>query len=309
VLFLFDFAHYPRRMKSRLVTLNFKNKTAWIYPEQGLQLYGFEENLNGAIAKVVDFPPNCTEPDDRRYGNPILFPSPSRTFSKHGIDLWEWNGKIYRMPFHGFARNLYWRINLLEANKIEATLAHTSNTAVSFPFEFKFWATYTLDDRGLVLDVHVQNLGMEAFPYGVGFHPYLKAPIGKLGSLTDCTVDTPQSVRATTTDEWKTIEKSAFAARQFRGNEDLVESFVLTETGLRYMDLKDHANKLVTRVSFEHSQNDFPVWVVWKASSQAEYVCMEPWTDVPNALSRSETRTCPAGETHSYQIVISVKPM
>jgi galactose mutarotase-like enzyme len=309
VLFLFDFAHYSLAMKSRLVNLKFKNKTAWIYPEQGLQLYGYEENLNGTVATVVDFPLNCEEPADRRYGNPILFPAPSKTFSKQGPDLWEWNGKVYRMPFHGFARNLYWRITQLTENKIQAELAKTANTTVSFPFEFKFSASYTLDDRGLVLDVLVQNLGAEPFPYGVGFHPYIKAPLGKSGTPADCTVDSPQAVRAKTTDEWKSHGLEPFAARQFRASEDLVESFVLTQTGLKFMELHDHANKLIARVSVEQSKKDFPVWVVWNASPTAGYVCLEPWTDVPNALSRSETRTCPPGETHAYQIAFSVKPM
>ena len=297
-------------MNPRLISLKHRDHRAWVYPEQGFQLHGFERDLGKqGTASVIYTPGTLMEPPDRRYGNPVLFPSPSASHSRNGIDTWIWKEKTLAMPFHGIARNDYWHVVDIQPDRVTGELTPTTGAKLSFPFDFKLRLTYRLEDRGLVLDTSVENTGKEAFPYALGFHPYLRAPLGSRGSPADCSVALPEGVRLQSKNEWQSHEGACYAARRIRANDDLAGSTLLADTRCRRLTLEDQANKLAATVSLEDSEMDFPVWVIWSASPESPYVCLEPWTDAPNALNRPETRRCPPAQTHRYRMVIAVEPL
>src|SRR5690349_625297 len=88
-------------MEARLIFLERGDKRAWVYPEQGFTLHGFEQDTPRGLASVIYQPARGSEPWDRRYGNPVLFPAPSATTGPQGPNTWEWNGRTLPMPFHG----------------------------------------------------------------------------------------------------------------------------------------------------------------------------------------------------------------
>ena len=49
--------------------------------------------------------------------------------------------------------------------------------------------------------------------------------------------------------------------------------------------------------------------IIWSAAPEAPYVCLEPWTDAPNALNRPGTRTLAAGAKHRYRMTISARTL
>ena len=100
----------------------------------------------------------------------------------------------------------------------------------------------------------------------------------------------------------------ACAHHRCRGSR-LPGSIVLAETGATALEVEDAAAGIATRVSVEGSAQGFPIWVAWSAAPDAPYVCLEPWTDAPNALNRPETRRIEAGATHRYQLKISARPI
>jgi len=194
-------------MKSRLISIAQGDQLAWIYPEHGFQLFDYEQKIRGKKISVVYAPNLDHEPADRRYGNPILFP-PSGSCSKHGSDTWVWNGKVLPMPGHGLARNSYWHVVEVKSDSITAEFIPNSSATICFPFEFKMLATYRLDSRGLVLDLSLVNTGKHAFPYALGFHPYLRTPLGEQGKIGDCSVSLGKGVRLTSSDLWMSIQQN-----------------------------------------------------------------------------------------------------
>ena len=117
----------------------------------------------------------------------------------------------------------------------------------------------------------------------------------------------PQGVRLQTNDNWVTVQRSDAAARTIMANDpELPGSIVLADTGTRALEVVDETARLATRVSVEDSDGSFPVWVVWSAAPEAPYVCLEPWTDYPNALNRPGTRTLAPGATQRYRMTISL---
>jgi galactose mutarotase-like enzyme len=295
---------------TRLILLERGGQRARVYPEQGFALHGFEQEMGErGLARVVYGPEGGAEPPDRRFGNPVLFPSPSTSHGPQGLNSWEWENRALPMAFHGFARDLYWKVLDLGTDHVTGELTPQGSVRVAFPFDFALRLTYRLDERGLVLDAQLTNTGAEAFPYALGFHPYLRAPLGAKGSAADASVALPGGVQTRSDDGWRSLVDEPFAARRLEATSDLAGSLILTQTQARALELEDHANGLVARVSVEGSETEFPVWVVWSASPDSPYVCLEPWTDVPNALNRPQTRRCPPGQTHRYQMVLSVRAM
>ncbi|MDD2709452.1 MAG: hypothetical protein PHV34_15810 [Verrucomicrobiae bacterium] len=295
-------------MNSRLIELRRGNQRAWVYPEQGFQLHGFETELLGkGRVRVIYRPDGSLEPADRRYGNPILFPNPGGVCGEHGANAWEFNGCVLTMPSHGFARNLYWQMTDQREDRAAAEASSNTSGKLVFPFNHRLECVYRLEDCGLVLDAVVENTGKEAFPYAFGFHPYLRVPLGERGTVADGAVKLPPGARLESSDEWRTIRETPFEAREVRANEELARSILLTRLGVKYLELEDRANGLAARVSVEDSEGEMPVWVVWSATPESPYVCLEPWTDADNALNRGTSRWCAPGQRHKYRMTISVR--
>jgi galactose mutarotase-like enzyme len=294
-------------MNTRLITIRHKQKAAQVYPEQGFQLYGFEEEVRGQRIQVIDAPSDGIEPADRRFGNPILFPNPSTCWGPSGEDSWDHGARKLFMPFHGFARNSYWNIVRVEPHLISAELRPCSSLKNIFPFDFSLRCTYELNDSGLILKAEVQNTGKEAFPYALGFHPYIRTPLGKEGTISDCAIQLPEGTEVSSKDGWKTFSSGPSPSRIVRASDSLVGSILLADTGTRFVEVYDSANRNRVRVTFETNELKAPCWVIWSATPDSPYVCIEPWTSPPNALNRPTALHCSPGATHSFQMTLSLR--
>jgi galactose mutarotase-like enzyme len=235
----------------------------------------------------------------------VLFPSVGLTTGTRPHH-WDHEGQSLQMQTHGWARDLYWHVLESDARSITGVLTPTIGMRIAFPFDFELRLRYAVSGPALTLDTTLVNTGKVPFPYALGVHPYLRAPLG--GSRESCKIALPKGVRLQTPDNWRTIQRSDAPARTVAANDaELPGSIVLADTGAKSLEVVDEAAKLATRVSVEDSEGTFPVWVAWSAATDAPYVCLEPWTDCPNALNRPSTRTLAAGATQRYRMTISLR--
>jgi galactose mutarotase-like enzyme len=297
---------------SRLLRLGNGASHALVYPEQGFQLHAFSAAVGGRAGgeplDLVYGPSGEREPFDRRYGNPVLFPSVGVTFGPEA-DRWTHGGRALPMQQHGWARDAYWHVEAIDERSITGVLVPTTGIRTSFPFAFELRLRYALEDGALALAAELANSGAEAFPYALGFHPYLRAPL-KGGTRRDCRVRLPAGVRLESADSWRTITRGAASARIIdAADPELPGSIVLAETGAAVLEVEDAAAGIATRISVAESAQSFPIWVVWSAAPDAPYICLEPWTDAPNALNRPDTRTLAPGATHRYRMTISARAL
>jgi galactose mutarotase-like enzyme len=297
-------------LASRLITLDDGKSRALVYPERGFQLFSYQADVGGRKVEVIHAPPPGREPADRRYGNPVLFPAVGLS-SGSRADGWDHKGTFLPMPMHGWARNMYWQVEQLDARSMTAVLVPNPGFRLGFPFDFELQMTYRLEPSALVLETVIKNLGNEPFPYALGFHPYLRAPLGAgPGDRGRCIVKAPSGVRLKSADLWRTVTRGREEARTIAVNADeLAGSVVLEQTGATALEVEDPTSGLAARVSVVGSEQSYPVWVIWSAAPDAAYVCLEPWTDAPNALNREGTRKLAAGETHRYRMELSVRSL
>jgi galactose mutarotase-like enzyme len=284
---------------------------ALVYPELGFQLFGYEVEVAGRSVEVISAPAEVREPPDRRYGNPVLFPA-AGVSNGSAPDCWDHAGRALLMPQHGWARNCPFEVERADARSVSAVLRPAASTGMrlAFPFDLELRLEYALEDGALVLRAEVNNRAAEPFPYALGFHPYVCAPLTPGGRHDRCHIRLPGGVRASSGDGWRTIARAPAPARTVTAElPELAGSIVLQDTGATSLEVADLDAGLGARVSVAGSEESFPVWVVWSAAPDAPYVCPEPWTDLPNALNRPGTRTLAPGATHRYRMSLSLHPL
>lgn len=109
----------------------------------------------------------------------VLFPFPGRvaegrySFDGQALQL-ERNDKEGPNAIHGFVRTLPWKVLRVEPHcaSFEVCLDTESYGGRGYPFSVGICVTYSLGRAGLSCSFAVQNLGVQAAPVGVGFHPY-----------------------------------------------------------------------------------------------------------------------------------------
>ena len=109
----------------------------------------------------------------------VLIPFPGRvaegrySFDGQTFQL-ERNDKEGPNAIHGFVRTLPWKVQEIRTNRasFDIRLEAESYGHRGYPFSLAINVTYSLDTQGLSCSFAVQNVGSQAAPVGVGFHPY-----------------------------------------------------------------------------------------------------------------------------------------
>jgi aldose 1-epimerase len=109
----------------------------------------------------------------------VLIPFPGRiaegrySFDGQALQL-DRNDKEGPNAIHGFVRTLPWKIHRTDSNRVafDARLDAESYGGRGYPFSLDIRVTYRLERQGLSCSFAVQNVGGQAAPVGVGFHPY-----------------------------------------------------------------------------------------------------------------------------------------
>ena len=105
---------------------------------------------------------------------PLLFP----IVGKLKDDRYEYNGTIYHMSQHGFARDMVFKVDEHQENYVKLSLEATDETLAKFPFRFLLEVEYSLDKNQLSTKYTITNLdNYEKMYFSIGAHPGFKVPL------------------------------------------------------------------------------------------------------------------------------------
>ncbi|WP_214829147.1 aldose 1-epimerase family protein [Exiguobacterium algae] len=103
---------------------------------------------------------------------PILFPIVGRLLD----DRYLYEGSIYSMSQHGFARDEFFEIESISDSHARFILEDTPETRTHYPFPFKLTVEYRLVGEELTVTYHVYNSGLSPLPFSIGGHPAFNVP-------------------------------------------------------------------------------------------------------------------------------------
>lgn len=101
-------------------------------------------------------------------GIPVLFPFLSRSRNDEAT----FEGDVYTMPMHGFAKDVPFEVLSQWEQGCELRIVSNEMTRRFYPYDFQFCIRYELDGNCLNTTAIISNLSDRALPFVLGFHPY-----------------------------------------------------------------------------------------------------------------------------------------
>ena len=247
-----------------------------------------------------------------RWGAGMLFPYPGRVSG----DAFEFRGRRIELPadpqagnaMHGAVRWRAWRVTNSGADTEDGAWVTTRLAsredgipATAWPWAFGCELRVVLRSGRLRVEVRIENASDEPMPFGLGFHPYFRTPLGPAGRAEDCEValaaterwertsTPPAEVSAVSADEWprRTLPLSALtpnsntAAGPARNHKFIVRSETEEHGGGMRGRLTDRANGIEATLDASEGMRA----TVFYTPPDAPVVSFEPHTCMPNAFN------------------------
>lgn len=212
--------------------------------------------------------------------SPILFPQISRIPSSE----YKVNGKVYKMPTHGFIRDSQFTVVNSTENEITFMYSSDERTLTMYPYEFNFFVTYKLLNNILEVSFKVENPSNNKLLYMLGGHPGFRVPLFDDEKYTDY-----QVLFQTKETAERMCLVDGFLANKYEGylfdtnainlNHNLFINDALIFKNLRskYVDIvsKNHNKKI--RFHFV----GFEILAIWsKEKENVNLLCLEPWNGI-----------------------------
>lgn len=213
---------------------------------------------------------------------PLLFPVCGRLLGGRYI----FDGKEYELKTHGFAQDGNFQVEKHSENHIILSLEADENTLKCYPFNFKLTAEYAVNNSELSASFSVENLGNKSMPYMFGWHPGFNlwgdSQIGDFSlefagfdNLSWHKLQNGCFVSPTPLDYPLKENRYILSEKEIYQNDTMI--FANTGNGARLSCLNCEKN-----VTIRYSSN-LPYFCIWKSPSpEARFICLEPWSDVPN---------------------------
>lgn len=202
----------------------------------------------------------------------VLFPDQNITTDKGkkrrgGIPLlWPQAGPLteeseeFKLPQHGFARDLEWEVVDVSDGSDEVTLKLKSNedTRNKFPYDFELIYKIKVTESNLRMELQITNNSENNLPMAPGFHPYFNIPVNNKPNIsTNINGFNPSEY------DWKTSQVYEIPS----------ETIISHSNG--EIDIQ--------------ASTEMKTMVIW-SEPERDHVCFEPWTGDVNALLDPNTR-------------------
>jgi len=105
--------------------------------------------------------------------SPVLFPIVGSLKN----NTYFYQGKSYKLPRHGFARDMEFEVEKQSPKAITFLLRSDTETKKNYPFDFEFRIRYQISGDELSTEYQVTNTGSGVMLFSVGGHPAFRLPL------------------------------------------------------------------------------------------------------------------------------------
>lgn len=218
--------------------------------------------------------------------SPVLFPFVGEL--KNGEYLFD--GKEYKMPRHGFARDRVFETLRVYDNSATFVLISDAHTLAIYPFRFVFKIKYRLEANTLFCTYLVENADGKAMYFSVGGHPAFNVPLYNGLHYSDYVLKFDKNTflkkyilhNGLTGDDTETIhlDNKTLSLKPSLFYEDAI---VLKEIESAQVELSTAKNEHALKFSFD----GFPYFGIW-AAKDAPFVCLEPWCGIADNIHHDQ---------------------
>lgn len=211
------------------------------------------------------------------------------------------NGKTYEPKAHGVIRYSELTVKEQTADSITFSLDSNEQTKQTYPYDFHFELSYTLNGNSVTVGYFVQSKN-GAIPYNIGGHPAMQTPGG------DAVIEFPQEENVLIYPIGMDATVPA-TIKQFVANKAFFQECKTFQLG----NIQSGTVLMHTRDNYTYTyQSKCPLWAFWSHEEGGDYVCVEPWWGIndfekaPRELSLKPFMEFDSGEGHSYSYTLSV---
>ncbi|RZK58339.1 MAG: aldose 1-epimerase family protein, partial [Pedobacter sp.] len=210
--------------------------------------------------------------------SPILFPIVGAIKD----ESYQFEGKNYHLPRHGFARDMEFDYHHINEQEIVFTLKHSETTLKVYPFEFTLSVRYKIHGASLCCTYEVSNPSANKLLFSIGAHPAFAAPLNKQGVYTNYYLQFNKDEEITFHHIVDNLISDQTTTIKLKEGKLPLTHELFYDDALVIKDLKSDSISLLNTKNYnglDFHFKDFPYFGIW-AAKDADFVCLEPWCGI-----------------------------
>lgn len=233
--------------------------------------------------------------------SPLLFPVIGRLRGGQ----YTLHGRAHSIGPHGFARDALFTVVSQCDTSVSLVLIHSPETLAMWPFPFSLTVTYTLEENKLTKACTVANPSEDIMYYELGSHDGFRAPLAPGETMEDYAIVLPgvdvltpygldENVMITPKGELSfPLAKGRISLKPYDYGLDTIILDQLPQPTAQLVDRQGRA-----RVTLDFA--DYPYLGIWTQQKDFDtnYVCIEPWSSLPDAVFAGRDLSQKAGIRH-----------
>ncbi len=218
--------------------------------------------------------------------SPVLFP----IVGAFKDNTYFYQGKQYHLSRHGFARDMEFSYEKLNANEIAFKLRHNEETLKNYPFEFELTLKYRLQGASLQCAYQVSNPSTQPLLFSIGGHPAFAAPLNNEGVYTDYYLQFDNDDELTFHHIVDNLVLDETTTLKLKDKILPLKHELFYEDALVFKNLKSKHIRLLNNKNYNglnfHFEG-FPYFGIW-AAKDADFVCLEPWCGIADGVNHNQ---------------------
>jgi galactose mutarotase-like enzyme len=218
--------------------------------------------------------------------SPILFPIVGAIKD----ESYQFDGKNYHLPRHGFARDMEFEYHHVNEQEIVFTLKHSDATLKVYPFEFILSVRYKIHGASLCCTYEVSNPANTHLLFSIGAHPAFAAPLNKQGNYTDYYLQFNKDEAITFHHIVDNLISDRTTTIKLKEGKLPLTHELFYDDALVIKNLKSDSISLLNTKNYnglDFHFKDFPYFGIW-AAKDADFVCLEPWCGIADGINHNQ---------------------
>ncbi len=197
-------------------------------------------------------------------------------------DTYTYNGKSYKLPKHGFARTAKFIVESEDEQSCVYLFKSNEETKAVYPFEFELRAIFKLSGRALEVTYDIKNLTDGEMYMNIGAHEAYTCPEG-IENYTVIFDEVEQFEKTELDGNYLSYETKNLGAgtNVFPLRDEYFEIDAIPFLNLRSRGASLVHNAGTRKIHVEYQ--GFPYVLLW-TKYKAPYMCIEPWTGIPDRV-------------------------